>query len=655
MNTHCCPCRAQEGAGESRPAPAGVYDHDHDHGHDHGHDHDHGGEMKTELAMLGGAAVVFALVMIFDDALAASFGPLAVPLFYAVPYLVCGWSIFKTAGRLAARGDVMNEFTLMAGATLVAVILGEYAEAVGVMLFYRIGEFFQDLATSRSRRSIQGLLASKPAQAHVMRGTGVETVDVEGVAVGEVVVVRAGESVPLDGLVVSGSTSLDQSPLTGESVPVDVAEGDSVYGGSINAGGVISVRVTAAFADTHMARVLDMVQNAAKHKAPTERFLTRFARYYTPAVVALAVLVAVVPPLSGGGEWQTWIYRALVLLVISCPCALVISVPLSYFGGIGGASRKGILVKGGAVLDGLTQIKTVVFDKTGTLTRGVFQVAAVVPRSGVSEDELLRAAALAECESNHPVAKAVMKRAGGGFVRPADLSVREVAGKGMRVVSGGSVYLAGSARLFDDEGVAVPEVSSPGAVIHIARDGVCLGHIEVADTLKPEAADAVAALRAMGKKVFILSGDRKEAAEAAARATGVDGFEAELLPEGKVAALERLADRETTAFVGDGINDAPILALSRVGIAMGGVGAEAAVEAADAVILNDSPSQVARLFRLSAKVRSIVWQNITMALAIKAAFMVFGIAGISGLWEAVFADVGVALLAVLNATRALRD
>lgn len=655
MNTHCCTCRAQEGAGESRPAPAGVYDHDHDHGHDHGHDHDHGGEMKTELAMLGGAAVVFALVMIFDDALAASFGPLAVPLFYAVPYLVCGWSIFKTAGRLAARGDVMNEFTLMAGATLVAVILGEYAEAVGVMLFYRIGEFFQDLATSRSRRSIQGLLASKPAQAHVMRGTGVETVDVEGVAVGEVVVVRAGESVPLDGLVVSGSTSLDQSPLTGESVPVDVAEGDSVYGGSINAGGVISVRVTAAFADTHMARVLDMVQNAAKHKAPTERFLTRFARYYTPAVVALAVLVAVVPPLSGGGEWQTWIYRALVLLVISCPCALVISVPLSYFGGIGGASRKGILVKGGAVLDGLTQIKTVVFDKTGTLTRGVFQVAAVVPRSGVSEDELLRAAALAECESNHPVAKAVMKRAGGGFVRPADLSVREVAGKGMRVVSGGSVYLAGSARLFDDEGVAVPEVSSPGAVIHIARDGVCLGHIEVADTLKPEAADAVAALRAMGKKVFILSGDRKEAAEAAARATGVDGFEAELLPEGKVAALERLADRETTAFVGDGINDAPILALSRVGIAMGGVGAEAAVEAADAVILNDSPSQVARLFRLSAKVRSIVWQNITMALAIKAAFMVFGIAGISGLWEAVFADVGVALLAVLNATRALRD
>lgn len=636
---------------------AGRHQHDDDGcGCGCGHDPGSGsGGMRREAAMLGASAVFFVLVLIFENSLATAFGAFAAPVLYLLPYSACGWAVFRSAGKLVVSGNVMNEFTLMAGATLVAIGLGQYAEAVGVMLFYRIGEFFQELATSRSRSSIRALLASKPARARVLRGGEVVTRAVEAVRPGDLFIVRAGESVPLDGEIVSGATYLDQAALTGESVPVGVAEGDSVLGGSINAGGVITVKATAAFADTHMARVLEIVENAAKHKAPTERFLSRFARYYTPAVVLLAFFVAVLPPLAGDGEWRTWIYRGLVLLVISCPCALVISVPLSYFGGIGGASRKGILVKGGTVLDALSRIRTVVFDKTGTLTRGVFTVSAVAPAPGVAESEVLRAAALAECESNHPVAKAILRHAAGSFSRPPELAAREIPGKGMEAVSGGVTYFAGSARLMADNGLEIPEVSAPGAVVFIARGDAYLGHIEVRDTLKEEAKGTVAALKARGLKVFMLSGDREAAVEAVAAAAGVDGFEAELLPEGKVEALSRIGDPDTTAFVGDGINDAPTLALSRIGIAMGGAGAEAAVEAADAVVLNDSPAQVVRLFALGDKVRGIVWQNIVLALGIKAVFMGLGIVGISGLWEAVFADVGVALLAVLNASRAMRD
>ncbi|SBW09071.1 Zinc-transporting ATPase [uncultured delta proteobacterium] len=649
MKTSACPCCAEDGGSCAVPQPRDA--HDQDHGHEHGSE---GMSPRQEAAMLVVSGIFFALVLVFEDALTARFGPWAAPLLFAGPYIACGWSVFKVAGKLILDRDVMNEFTLMAGATVVAVGLGQYAEAVGVMLFYRIGEFFQELASERSRDSIQSLLASKPSKAHVLCGDDVVTMDVEDVRAGDSVVIRAGESVPLDGVVVSGATHLDQSPLTGESVPVAVAEGDAVLGGSLNTGGVITVRATAVFADTHMARVLEMVQNAAKNKAPTERFMTRFARYYTPAVVALAALVAVLPPLVGGADWHTWIYRALVLLVISCPCALVISIPLSYFAGIGAASRKGILVKGGVVLDGLSHIKSVVFDKTGTLTSGAFAVTRIAPQPGVSEDELLLAAALAESESNHPVARAVMAKVGSGFTRPSGLVVEEVPGKGMRATAGGVTYLAGSARLLRDAGLPVPEVAAAGALVFIVRDGVYCGYLEVTDTVKPEAGEAVAALRARGLKTFMLSGDRREAVAAVAATVGVDGYEAELLPEGKVEALSRLADRETAAFVGDGINDAPILALSRVGIAMGGVGAEAAVEAADAVILNDSPAQIVRLFNLGDKVRGIVWQNIGMALGIKLLFMGLGICGLSGLWEAVFADVGVALLAVLNATRAMR-
>ena len=656
MKPGSCPCCAPDNT-DANCAPARKaesHEHPHESGnHDHAHNHDNA-SLRHDAVILVASAIFFALVLVLQDSLADRFGEPFVLALHAIPYLLCGIPVFKIAFRLIQSGDVMNEFTLMAGATLVAIGLGQYAEAVGVMLFYRIGEFFQELASERSRGSIQSLLASKPAQAHLIAENDVITVPVESVSLGDSVIVRAGESVPLDGVIVSGSSHLDQSPLTGESIPVAVAEGDQVMGGSINAGGVITVRVTAAFADTHMARVLELVENASKNKAPTERFLTRFARYYTPAVVFLALLVATLPPLVGGADWHTWIYRALVLLVISCPCALVISVPLSYFAGIGAASRKGILVKGGVVIDGLSHIKTVVFDKTGTLTQGKFTVTHIAPEPGITEEDLLYAGACAETDSNHPVALAVMRRVGKSFTRPQDLVVHEVPGKGIRAKTDGVTYLVGSEKLLHDEGVPVPDVSSVGALVFVVRDNTYCGYLEVTDTVKPEAREAVAALKTRGLKTLILSGDRRDAVAKVAEEVGVDAFEAELLPEGKVKAIDRLADRNTTAFVGDGINDAPTLALARVGIAMGGVGAEAAVEAADAVILNDSPAQVARLFNLGSKVRSIVWQNICLALGIKILFMGFGIVGLSGLWEAVFADVGVAILAVLNATRAMR-
>jgi Cd2+/Zn2+-exporting ATPase len=492
------------------------------------------------------------------------------------------------------------------------------------------------------------------------------------VDVGQSVLVRAGEKIPLDGLVLTGESQVDQSPLTGESLPLDVRSGDAVLGGTLNLTGVLTVRVTSRFADTHMARILDLVERAVLAKSPTERFITRFARVYTPAVVFLALLTALFPPLLiPSASFDDWIYRALVLLVISCPCALIISIPLGYFGGIGAASRQGILVKGGAVLDGLLHIRTVVFDKTGTLTRGLFSIAAVTPAPGVEREALLAVAAWIESHSNHPVARSIVRHAAGGrkdasapdfLAAGGDLlpgagekAIREIPGKGMLAEAGGIRYLAGTAALLADFGLAAPAQPHPGALIHIARDADYLGSILVTDSLREETVQAVADLRAAGMRTYMLTGDREESAALAAGEAGLDGYCAGLLPEGKVTAMRELADPAATAYVGDGINDAPILALSRVGIAMGGVGAEAAIEAADAVILNDSPASVPRLFRIARKVRVLIWQNILLALGVKISFMVLGVAGISGLWEAVFADVGVALLAVLNAARATGD
>ncbi len=640
---------------------------------------------RAELMLLIGSALLFCGTLIFSDAIMRSFGLWGLRFLYGIPYLLCGISIYRAAWQKMWNGDYLNEFTLMCGATIAAIILGELPEAVGVMLFYRVGEFLQELATAGSRRSIKNLLASKPATAHVLKDGTVVTLPVEEVAVGAHVQVRAGEKIPLDGMVLEGESQVDQSPLTGESLPIAARAGVAVYAGSLNLSGVLTVLVQSRFADTHVARILSMVEHASRNKSPTERFISRFARYYTPAVVVLALLTALLPPLLvPEAKLDTWVYRALVLLVISCPCALLISIPLGYFGGIGAASRKGILVKGGNVLDNLMYVDTVVFDKTGTLTKGVFAVADVVPAPGIEQERLLRAAAFAEEGSNHPIARSVLAYVrkweetaappapqGGepvvlplpGAQGPGDFGgkvlAREIAGKGMEVVHNGVRYLAGTAELLLNSGVT--PLAAPGrvgALVHVAENDICLGYILIADSIRNESRQAVADLRGNGFKTFMLTGDRKETAAWAAGELGLDGYEAELLPEGKVAAIQKFAGAEVrtsrAAFVGDGINDAPVLALSRVGIAMGGMGSEAAIEAADAVILNDSPAKVPELFRLARDVRAIIWQNIFLALGVKIAFMGLGVVGLSGLWEAVFADVGVALLAVLNATRVMR-
>ncbi|MDL2314469.1 cadmium-translocating P-type ATPase, partial [Desulfovibrio sp. OttesenSCG-928-C14] len=609
-------------------------------------------EQKKDLAVLIASAVLFALALIFEDGIQSALGIWGVRAFYAVPYLLCGIPVFKNAFRELSGGfslgGLFNEFSLMGLATLAAIALGHLSEAVGVMLFYQAGEFLQDLASSGSRRSIKSLLASRPDRAFVLEGENVVETPVEEVQPGARLLVKAGEKIPLDGVVISGSSSLDQSPLTGESLPVEAREGTPVLAGSINKGAALVIEASGRFADTHMARILEMVENAAARKSPTERFITRFARYYTPAVVLAAALLAVLPPLLGPAPFAEsfpgWLYRALVLLVISCPCALLISIPLGYFAGIGNASRQGILVKGGNVLDGVLRVKTVFFDKTGTLTKGVFSVSSLNPAPGVSESSLLRAAALAESASSHPLARAVLEKAA-SFTLPANLRTLDLPGKGVSAFLDGNSYLAGTAALFAEHGIEAPEVHGSHGVIHVAENSRYLGHILVSDQPKPDAAEALAALRALGLKTVILSGDRAEAVDRVASALKSDDYRAELLPEQKVAAMEEMADPAEALFVGDGINDAPALAISRVGVAMGGIGSAAAMEAADAVIINDSPTKVAALCQIARRVKTIVWQNIGLALGIKGLFMALGVAGLSGLWEAVFADVGVALLA----------
>ncbi len=617
---------------------------------------------RRELIFLSACAVIYALALILEDRLAVSAGPWARWAAFGILYVLCGFSVFKQAVAAMRQGDIFNEFTLMCGATVAALALGQLGEAVGVMLFYRIGEHVQERALAGSRRSIRGLLASKPTTARVVDGDFEREIPVEAVAVGAVIRVPAGEKIPLDGEVLSGVSQVDTAPLTGESVPVEVAPGSTVPAGAVNLHGAFVMRATAPFADTHMARILEMVEHASANKSPTERFITRFARWYTPAVTFAALAVAVIPPLFvAGALWSDWIYRALVLLVISCPCALLISIPLGYFGGIGGASRRGILVKGGNVLDAILHVDTVIFDKTGTLTKGVFEVAGLEPAPGVVAADLLQAALWAEVHSNHPAARALVRHAEASGLqadlaeaRAAEARVREFPGMGLKVEAGGRVFLAGAARLLRREDLEIPDTPTPGAVVHVAEDKRYLGRIIVADSLKPESRGAVQQLRDMGIRTHMLSGDNAVVAAHVAGATGLDGFEADLMPEGKVEAASKLGDPARTAFVGDGINDAPILALSRVGIAMGGLGAEAAVEAADAVIINDSPAKVPELLHIARKVRRIVRENIALALGVKFAFMALGVAGQAGLWEAVFADVGVALLAVLNATRAMR-
>ena len=601
--------------------------------------------------------IILSAVLLVAAALIPVGGIVKLVLFL-IPYAVIGWDVLWKAIRNIAHGQVFDENFLMAIATVGAFALGEYPEGVAVMLFYQVGELFHSYAVGRSRQSIAALMDIRPDYANIEQDGKLVQVDPEDVAVGDTIVIKAGEKIPLDGVVLEGSSAVDTAALTGESLPRDVDPGDDVVSGCINQSGLLKVRVTKVFGESTVAKILDLVENSSSKKARAENFITRFARYYTPVVVIGAVLLAVLPPLLFGGDWSDWLQRALIFLVISCPCALVISVPLSFFGGIGGASKQGILVKGSNYLEALAKTETVVFDKTGTLTKGTFQVTAVHP-DRISEGELLELAALAESYSEHPISRSLRE----AYQKPVDASrvtdVEEISGHGVRAkVDGHDVY-AGNGKWMDRIGASWRNCHRTGTVVHVAVDGEYAGHIVISDAVKPDAAAAIEALKREGvKKTVMLTGDVKAVGEAVAREIGIDEVHAELLPGDKVDQVERLlkntSGKGKLAFVGDGINDAPVLSRADIGIAMGGLGSDAAIEAADIVLMDDKPSKLAVAVRISRKTLRIVRQNIVFALGIKLLFLALGAFGMANMWEAVFADVGVSVLAILNASRALR-
>jgi Cd2+/Zn2+-exporting ATPase len=579
-------------------------------------------------------------------------------------YFLAGINVYLGAFKTIRRGDFFDENVLMVIATAGAIAIHAVSEAVGVMIFFKAGELLQNLAVARSRRSIRSLLASRPDRANVETPEGIRQVPPEQVQVGEVILVRPGEKVPLDGQVLAGQSSLDTSALTGESVPLNAKIGDALMAGMINLSGSLKLRVAKPFNESSIAKVLELVESASARKAATEKFITRFARWYTPAVVVAAASIAVLPPLLvADADFNTWIYRALVLLVISCPCALVVSIPLGYFGGIGRASRRGILVKGSNFLDALSAVKTVIFDKTGTLTQGKFEVQKVVSRNGVGEQKLLELAGLAEMHSNHPIAKSIVERLIRTGVKLDSTSIDEhvdLPGRGVQAQIRGHAILVGSDGLLHHKQIAHDVCELEGTAAHVAIDGTYAGHILIGDTLKTDAKEAITQLRNIGiERIVMLTGDNRCAAESVAKILGVDAFHAELLPEDKVRLLEEIQRSSKNggklAFVGDGINDAPVIARADVGIAMGALGSDAAIETADVVLMTDSPLKMVEAVKIARQTRRIVWQNIVMALSIKLLFVAFGAMGIASMWEAVFADMGVSLAAVVNSTRVLKE
>jgi len=583
------------------------------------------------------------------------------------PYFIIGYDVLRKAALGIVNGQVFDENFLMALATVGAYATGEFDEAVFVMLFYQTGELFQDYAVGKSRTSIAALMDIRPDTANLETENGLETVDPEDVAVGSVIVVKPGERVPLDGTVLEGSSTLDTAALTGESLPRSIRVGDDIISGCVNLTGLLRVTVTKPCEESTVSKILELVENSSEKKAVSEQFITRFAKYYTPCVVyaALAlfliptVLLAVLPTLPGflvGTVWTDWLHRALTFLVISCPCALVISVPLSFFGGIGGASKCGILVKGGNYLEALAKADTVVFDKTGTLTKGTFAVSAVHPEAGFEADQVLEYAALAEQYSTHPIAVSLREACKSGMDRSRVSNVEEIAGHGIMAEVDGKRVGVGNSRLMERQSVNWLPCELPGTIVHVTIDGFYAGHIVIADQPKPDAKEAIARLKAMGvKKTVMLTGDTKEVAHTVADALGLDEYHAELLPADKVARVEELLKQETgkLAFVGDGINDAPVLTRADIGIAMGGLGSDAAIEAADIVLMDDQPTKIAAAIRIARKTVRIVRENIVFALTVKAIVLVMGALGKAPMWLAVFADVGVAFLAILNAMRCL--
>ena len=609
-------------------------------------------QRRTLVRLIIGAAA-------FAAALLIPLGGVFRLALFLVPYFVIGGDVLLRALRNIAHGQVFDENFLMAVATVGAFCVGEYPEGVAVMLFYQVGELFQSYAVGRSRQSISALMDIRPDYANVRREGELVRVDPEEVSVDDLIVVKPGERVPLDGVIAEGSSTLDTAALTGESLPRDAAPGDAVISGCINLSGLLTVRVSRVYGESTVAKILDLVENASSKKAKAENFITRFARWYTPAVVIGAALLAVVPPLVTGGPFSMWIHRALIFLVISCPCALVISVPLSFFGGIGGASKCGILVKGSNYLEALAGTETVVFDKTGTLTKGSFRVTAVHPDE-ISEDRLLELAALAESYSSHPIALSLRAAYGKEPDETRVSGVEEVSGRGVKATVDGRKVCAGNGKLMDEAGAVWHDCHLSGTTVHVAVDGEYAGHIVISDEVKEDAREAVSALREAGvRKTVMLTGDRRAVGERVAQTLGLDEVHTELLPEDKVAQVEELLrhkqGKEKLLFVGDGVNDAPVLSRSDVGVAMGALGSDAAIEAADVVLMDDAPSKLPEAIRLAKKTVRIVRQNIVFSLAVKAAVLALTTVGIATMWWAVFADVGVMVLAVLNATRMLRD
>ena len=588
---------------------------------------------------------------------------------YLAAYLVIGYDILKKAGQGILNGRVFDENFLMAVATVGAFALaiyeksGDYNEAIAVMLFYQIGELFQSYAVGKSRKNISALMDIRPDYANVERDGQLVQVDPDEVAVGTVIVVQPGEKVPIDGVVVEGSSTLNTSALTGESLPRDACEGDEIISGCINMTGLLKIRTTKAFGESTVSKILELVENSSSRKSRSEDFIAKFARVYTPAVCYSALALAVLPPvirLIGGmdGQWEQWVYRALTFLVTSCPCALVVSIPLSFFAGIGGASKEGVLIKGSNYLETLSQVKTVVFDKTGTLTKGVFEVTAV-HHSDMDESKLLEYAALAECASSHPISKSLQKAYGKAIDRSRVTDIQEISGHGVTACVDGHTVAAGNSKLMTQLNIPYHDCHSVGTIIHMAVDGQYAGHIVISDVVKPHAREALAQLHKAGvSRTVMLTGDAKKVAEAVAAELGVDEVHSELLPGDKVAQVEALLaqqkGRDKLAFVGDGINDAPVLSRADIGIAMGAMGSDAAIEAADIVLMDDDPAKISKAIKISRKCIGIVYQNIVFALAVKFACLVLVAVGAADMWAAIFADVGVMVLAVLNAIRALR-
>ena len=582
---------------------------------------------------------------------------------FLVPYLLAGYDVLLGAARNIVRGNVFDEKFLMSAATIGAFVLGEYPEAVFVMAFFQVGELFESIAVGRSRKSIAALMDIRPDYANLERSGALVEVSPEEAAVGDIIVIKPGERVPLDAVIVEGETSVDTAALTGEALPRDAFPGETLLSGCVNLSGLVRARVTKEYGESTVSRILTLVEESAANKSRSETFITRFAAWYTPAVVAAAVVLALLPSLLTG-DWGTWVRRALIFLVTSCPCALLISVPLTCLGGIGGASRRGILIKGSNYMDALAKAELVVFDKTGTLTKGNFSVSAIHP-AGCAADELVETAALAEAWSSHPIAQSLKDFFGKTIDAARVTDERELAGHGVRAVVDGREVLAGNAALLEEAGIACVSPAEAGTAVHVAADRTYLGYVVISDEVKPDAAEAVAELKAKGvRKTVMLTGDRKETAEAVAKLLGVDEVCAELLPEDKVAAVERLLEElrsqkkrggGTLVFVGDGLNDAPVLSRADVGVAMGGIGSDAAIEAADVVLMDDKPGKLPLALSIARRVRRIVGENIAFALFVKFAVLALAIPGLATMWMASFADVGVCVIAVLNAMRTLRQ